>query len=126
MIDRVSFFNGNALKTTAITERITADACHTARNRESRKIATLIERTITNARDAVCDDYCFDAISVAVPRHRRTIIIRHLPCSANGQRFGHGIKRPCEIIPLCAAGAAIGCGRRGQNEKRRQRGDKDD
>ena len=143
MIDRVSFFNNDARKTTALLERRTADARHTIRNRDAREapaiveriiadarhpfgdrdaseVAAIIERIPTDARHAVFDDYCFDAILITVPRHRgRERIIRHLPRTANRQHTGFSIQCPREIIPLCAAGAAIGRGRRRQNEKRR-------
>ena len=145
MIDRVSFFNDDARKATAIgkrrtadarhairdrnareatatTERIIADARHTIRNRDTCEAHAVVERIIADARHAVCDDYCFDAISVTVPRHRRTTIILHFSRSADRQRSAFVIKCPREVISLCATGAVIGFRRHGQNEKRRERG----
>ena len=126
MIDRVSFFNDDAREATATSERIIADACHAFRYRDAREATAIRERPVADARHAVCDDYCFDAISVTVPRHRRTIIILHFSRSADGQHAGFGIERPRKVISLCAAGTVISLRRRRQNEKRRERGDKDD
>ena len=120
--------NRDAREATATIERIIADACHAFRYRDAREATAIRERPVADARHAVCDDYCFDAISVTVPRSRggRRSIVHHLLRSANGQRSAFVIKCPREVISLCAAGAVIGFGRRGQDEKRRERGDKDD
>ena len=117
---RHAFGNRNAREVTATTERRIADARHAIRNRDAREASAIFERIIADARHAVFDNYCFDAISVTVPRSRggrRTRIIRHRPRTANRQRCGCSIICPREVISLCAAGAVIGFGRRRQNEK---------
>ena len=101
-------------------ECIIADTRHAIRNRDAREATAIIEHIIADTRHAVFDDYCFDAILITVPRRRgRERIIRHLPRTANRQHTGFSIQCPREIIPLCAAGAAIGLGRRRHHEKRR-------
>ena len=118
--------NRDAREAAANTERITADARHAIRNRDAREVTATPERIIADARHAVFDDYCFDAILITVPRHRRiNNIILHLPRSGDRQHSRCRIKCPRYVVPLCAAGAAIGFGRRGQNEKRRQGGEDD-
>ena len=52
MIDRVSFFNDDARKATAIGERIIADALHAVGNRDAREATATEERIIADARHA--------------------------------------------------------------------------
>ena len=142
---RHTFRNCDARKATATVERPRADARHAIRNRDTREATATIERIIANARHAVgnrdareatakpkriiadarhagFDNNRLNIILISVPRHCIIIKIRHLPRSADRQHARFGIERPREVMSLCAAGAVIGFGRRGQNEKCRQRG----
>ena len=120
MIGWVSFFNGDAREATATGERISADARHTVTNRDAREAVVSIERKIVDTRHAISDKHRFDITFVAVPRHSgiRTIVVRHFSRSADRQDARFSIKRPREVISLCAAGAAIDCGRCRQSKHR--------
>ena len=123
---RYAFRNRDAREATAKPKRILANARHAFGNRDAREATAIGKRFIANARHAVFDDYCFDAISVAVPRHRGRGIVHHLPRAANRQRSAFVIKCPREVISVRATGATISFRRRRQNEKCRERSDEDD
>ena len=118
--------NRDARETTATGKRILADDRHTFGNRNAREAPTRVERIISDTRHTIPDDRRFDITFVTVPWCRITSIIRHRPRAADRQDARFSIKRPRKVIPFCAAGTAMGLGRRGQNEKRRQGGGKDD
>ena len=117
--------NRDARETDAKGERLIADARHATANRDARETDATIERILTNARHAVFDDNCFDAISVAVPRHYLIIKIHHLPRAADRQHSCFGIERPRQVIPIRTTSTAIGLCRRRQSRNHDRSGDED-
>ena len=74
MVDRVSFFNGDAREAAALLERMIADARHAFGNREARKATAIVERPTADARHAIRDREAREATAIG---ERPTADARH-------------------------------------------------